>query len=90
MAKSVRSSVRKRNSAKLRSRVFGPVVDARTERLSAKLQKLAAQPRPSDVKDFVMDVDASTTGIYVFVHQRFFFFFFFIHYLIIFQNAMSP
>lgn len=44
MAKSVRSSTKKRNHAKLRSTVFGPVVDARTERLSAKLQELAAQP----------------------------------------------
>ncbi|KAL4818177.1 hypothetical protein BDW67DRAFT_157377 [Aspergillus spinulosporus] len=46
MAKSVRASVQKRNKAKLRSTVFGPVVDARTERLSAKLQELAAQPKP--------------------------------------------
>lgn len=44
MAKSIRSSTKKRNHAKLRSTVFGPVVDARTERLSAKLQQLAAQP----------------------------------------------
>ncbi|KAE8548573.1 hypothetical protein EYB25_008954 [Talaromyces marneffei] len=44
MAKSIRSSTKKRNHAKLRSTVFGPVVDARTERLSAKLQELAAQP----------------------------------------------
>ncbi|KAL4789899.1 hypothetical protein BDV19DRAFT_373326 [Aspergillus venezuelensis] len=47
MAKSVRASVQKRNKAKLRSTVFGPAVDARTERLSAKLQELAAQPKPS-------------------------------------------
>ncbi|KAL4976194.1 hypothetical protein BDW66DRAFT_135856 [Aspergillus desertorum] len=46
MAKSVRASVQKRNKAKLRSTVFGPAVDARTERLSAKLQELAAQPKP--------------------------------------------
>jgi Protein of unknown function (DUF2423) len=44
MAKSVRSSVKKRNHANLRSKVFGPMADARTERLSAKLQELAAQP----------------------------------------------
>ncbi|EED12544.1 conserved hypothetical protein [Talaromyces stipitatus ATCC 10500] len=44
MAKSIRSSTKKRNHAKLRSTVFGPVADARTERLSAKLQELAAQP----------------------------------------------
>lgn len=48
MAKSVRASVQKRNKAKLRSAVFGPAVDARTERLSAKLQELASQPKPSD------------------------------------------
>ncbi|KAL3455633.1 hypothetical protein BJX64DRAFT_272029 [Aspergillus heterothallicus] len=48
MAKSVRASVQKRNKAKLRATVFGPVVDARTERLSAKLQELASQPKPSD------------------------------------------
>ncbi|BCS17963.1 DUF2423 domain-containing protein [Aspergillus puulaauensis] len=48
MAKSVRASVQKRNKAKLRSTVFGPAVDARTERLSAKLQELASQPKPSD------------------------------------------
>ncbi|KAL4926530.1 DUF2423 domain-containing protein [Aspergillus undulatus] len=48
MAKSVRASVQKRNKAKLRSTVFGPAVDARTERLSAKLQELAAQPKPNN------------------------------------------
>ncbi|KAL2809022.1 hypothetical protein BJX63DRAFT_435577 [Aspergillus granulosus] len=48
MAKSVRASVQKRNKAKLRATVFGPVVDARTERLSAKLQELASQPKPSN------------------------------------------
>ncbi|EAU33411.1 predicted protein [Aspergillus terreus NIH2624] len=47
MAKSVRASVQKRNKAKLRATVFGPVVDARTERLSAKLLELASQPKPS-------------------------------------------
>lgn len=46
MAKSVRASVSKRNSANLRSKVFGPVDDARTARLSAKLQELASQPKP--------------------------------------------
>ncbi|KAK1149957.1 hypothetical protein N8T08_003513 [Aspergillus melleus] len=48
MAKSVRASVMKRNKAKLRATVFGPAVDARTERLSAKLQELASQPKPSN------------------------------------------
>lgn len=46
MAKSVRASAQKRNKAKLRTTVFGPAVDARTERLSAKLQELASQPKP--------------------------------------------
>ncbi|KAL2216892.1 hypothetical protein M432DRAFT_677351 [Thermoascus aurantiacus ATCC 26904] len=46
MAKGLRSSVRKRNKAKLRATVFGPAADARTARLSAKLQELASQPRP--------------------------------------------
>ncbi|PLB49538.1 hypothetical protein P170DRAFT_475829 [Aspergillus steynii IBT 23096] len=51
MAKSVRASVSKRNKAKLRATVFGPAVDARTERLSAKLQELASQPKPSTQDD---------------------------------------
>ncbi|KAJ5752343.1 GPI ethanolamine phosphate transferase 2 [Penicillium odoratum] len=46
MARSIRASVGKRNRATLRKKVFGPVVDARTERLAAKLQELASQPRP--------------------------------------------
>ncbi|PYH77758.1 hypothetical protein BO82DRAFT_368258 [Aspergillus uvarum CBS 121591] len=48
MAKSGRASVIKRNRANLRATVFGPAVDARTERLSAKLQELAAQPKPTE------------------------------------------
>ena len=50
MAKSVRASVSKRNKAALRKKVFGPVVDARTERLAAKLQEIASQPRPEREK----------------------------------------
>ena len=46
MAKGLRASTRKKNNAKLRSTVFGPASDARTERLSAKLQEIASQPRP--------------------------------------------
>ncbi|KAJ5180360.1 hypothetical protein N7492_003570 [Penicillium capsulatum] len=46
MAKSIRASVGKRNRQNLRKKVFGPVVDARTERLAAKLQEIASQPRP--------------------------------------------
>ncbi|KAE8323300.1 hypothetical protein BDV39DRAFT_196037 [Aspergillus sergii] len=57
MAKSVRASVQKRNRAKLRATVFGPVVDARTERLSAKLQELASQPKPSNEEKSDMELN---------------------------------
>ncbi|KAJ5779034.1 hypothetical protein N7457_006754 [Penicillium paradoxum] len=56
MAKSVRASVSKRNRANLRKKVFGPVVDARTERLAAKLQELASQPRPEAPEKSKMDL----------------------------------
>ncbi|KAL4899273.1 hypothetical protein BDW74DRAFT_163800 [Aspergillus multicolor] len=59
MAKSVRASVQKRNKAKLRSTVFGPAVDARTERLSAKLQELASQPKPTAAENFKKDTVAT-------------------------------
>lgn len=89
MAKSVRSSVRKRNSTKLRSTVFGPAADARTARLSAKLQELASQPRPENknTKNANVEMDTSGTGIYMrfrrasFLRGK---------YLIIFQNAILP
>ncbi|KAL2393241.1 hypothetical protein ABEF93_001741 [Exophiala dermatitidis] len=55
MAKSARASVVKRNHRNLRAKVFGPAHDARTARLSAKLQELAAKPRPTD--DKVMEVE---------------------------------
>ncbi|KAJ5092245.1 hypothetical protein NUU61_007115 [Penicillium alfredii] len=58
MAKSVRASVSKRNRANLRKKVFGPVVDARTERLAAKLQDLASQPRPEASEKSEMDLGA--------------------------------
>lgn len=51
MAKGLRSSVKKANKAKLRSRVFRPVEDARTERLSAKLLELASKRRPESQKE---------------------------------------
>ena len=44
MAKGLRSSRNKTNNLKLRSKVFGPVEDARKERLSAKLHELASKP----------------------------------------------
>ena len=51
MAKGLRSSVKKANKAKLRSRVFRPVEDARTERLSAKLLELASKPQTEREKE---------------------------------------
>lgn len=55
MAKGLRSSVIKRNKAKLRAEVFGPVVDRRTERLSAKLQALVAKPKEVNMDDAGME-----------------------------------
>lgn len=59
MAKSARASKIKSNNSKLKSRVFGPIETARTERLSAKLLELASQPRPSGdgIYDELMDTD---------------------------------
>lgn len=62
MAKSVRASVSKRNRANLRKKVFGPVVDARTERLAAKLQELASQPKPKAPKKSEMELDSGEAG----------------------------
>ncbi|GIK06525.1 hypothetical protein Aspvir_002175 [Aspergillus viridinutans] len=62
MAKSVRASVSKRNRAKLRATVFGPAVDARTERLSAKLKDLASQPIIREQKTSSMESDPTGTG----------------------------
>jgi hypothetical protein len=62
MAKSVRASVSKRNRAKLRATVFGPAVDARTERLSAKLKELASQPIIREQKTSSMELDTTGTG----------------------------
>ncbi|KAL5337105.1 hypothetical protein BJX70DRAFT_400017 [Aspergillus crustosus] len=65
MAKSGRASIIKRNRAKLRSTVFGPAVDARTERLSAKLQELASHPKPSDQEKpkTTTDMDAQEESV---------------------------
>lgn len=63
MAKGLRSTVKRRNRATLRRTVFGPARDARTERLSAKLQELASQPRPvneGDEGDEGMELDATS------------------------------
>lgn len=57
MAKSARASTRKRNNATLRTKVFGPAYDARTERLSNKLQELANAPKPDQEKKMHVDDD---------------------------------
>ncbi|EXJ62744.1 hypothetical protein A1O7_03182 [Cladophialophora yegresii CBS 114405] len=55
MAKSARALSVKKNHRALRATVFGPAHDARTARLSAKLQELAAKPKPETEK--AMNVD---------------------------------
>ncbi|KAK3169485.1 hypothetical protein OEA41_008868 [Lepraria neglecta] len=54
MAKGLRSSRNKTNNLKLRSKVFGPVEDARKERLSAKLLELASKPIEKTEEDAKM------------------------------------
>lgn len=46
MAKGLRASSKKANRSKLRARVFGPVEQARVERLHAKLLETIQQPKP--------------------------------------------
>jgi hypothetical protein len=46
MAKSARASTNKANNLRLKKNVFGPVEAARAQRLSARLQALAAEPKP--------------------------------------------
>lgn len=55
MAKGLRATTRKRNKRALRATVFGPAYDARIQRLSTKLQELAAQPRPEEQKKMEVD-----------------------------------
>lgn len=55
MAKSARSSNIKKNNSRLKSKVFGPVEQARTERLNKKLQELIQQPKPSEAA--AMEID---------------------------------
>lgn len=60
MAKGARASSIKTNNAALKKKVFGPVETSRTERLSAKLLELIAQPKPErPKKDVSMEVDES-------------------------------
>lgn len=46
MAKSSRSSAKKLNNQAKVAKIFGPVENARAERLSARLLEIAAQPKP--------------------------------------------
>ena len=62
MAKGLRSSTKKANKAVLRRRVFGPVEDARKERLSAKLLELASKSRPKTTEVDVQMVDGNQGG----------------------------
>ena len=57
MAKGLRSSRNKINNSKLRAKVFGPVENARKERLSAKLLELASKPGPRADLDSKMAED---------------------------------
>lgn len=51
MAKSSRASTRKANNQRLKENVFGPVEDARQQRLAAKLLEIASQPKPVPEKE---------------------------------------
>lgn len=55
MAKGLRATSKKNNRVKIRSRVYAPVDEARTERLSQRLLDLASQPKPTKTE---MEVDA--------------------------------
>ncbi|KAK2594434.1 hypothetical protein QQS21_007838 [Conoideocrella luteorostrata] len=57
MAKSTRSSTKKENNRRKYASVFSPAEAARNERLSAKLLKLARQPKPES-SDVNMDATA--------------------------------
>ncbi|KAK4165414.1 hypothetical protein QBC43DRAFT_315965 [Cladorrhinum sp. PSN259] len=57
MGKSSRASTIKQNNQKLKKNVFGPVEQARVERLHAKLAELVAQPKP--VKEAEMADEAA-------------------------------
>lgn len=69
MAKGARSSIRKNNNTKLKARVFGPVENARTQRLSAKLLELASQPK---APKFEMEVEEPTGKRFLHSQQHIF------------------
>jgi hypothetical protein len=55
MAKGLRASTKKANRAKLRSKVFGPVEDARMQRLSSRLLDIASRPQSKATQDVGVD-----------------------------------
>jgi hypothetical protein len=57
MAKGARASTKKENNRQLKSKVFGPVEDARTARLSAKLLELVSQPKPKPADSARMEIE---------------------------------
>ena len=57
MAKGLRASTMKANRSKLRSKVFGPVEEARSERLAAKLLETASRPKPKADENIRMKGD---------------------------------
>ncbi|KAK9423071.1 hypothetical protein SUNI508_04365 [Seiridium unicorne] len=56
MAKSSRASTTKANNQRLKAKVFGPVEQARMERLSAKLLEVAAAPKPPKPEENEMNI----------------------------------
>ena len=62
MAKGLRSTQNKSNNSKLRSDVFGPIEDARKERLSAKLLELIAKPKSKSHAEHDVEAIDERTG----------------------------
>ena len=63
MAKGLRASTKKANRTQLRSLVFGPVEEARKERLSAKLLEVASKPQLAVEEEEKMADDRTGEGI---------------------------
>lgn len=59
MAKGLRSSTTKANKTILRRRIFGPVEDARKERLSVKLLELASKSQSISTEEDIKMVDGN-------------------------------
>ena len=63
MAKSARASAVKANRANLRRRIYGPVEEERTKRLSAKLAQVASQPKPEQPDKMDVEQGMSSNAI---------------------------